>query len=180
MIFKNIRKLFKRLKINPKDASYVNINSILSFYDNLDNSNLKKILITEIKNNKKQYKLNNLIKVPSVITKTKDLFINNEKSKINFVANGTISSELLFLNSSQKNNLKGKIILIENADPGYDYIFDQKIKGLITKFGGINSHMAIRCSELSIPAAIGVGESIFDKIKDKNYITIDCATKKIY
>ncbi len=180
MIFKNIKKLFKRLKLNLDDASYVNINSILSFYDNLDNSNLRKILSNEIKNNKKQYILNNSIKVPSVITKTRDLFINNENSKINFVTNGTVSSKLLILNNNQKSKLRGKIVLIENADPGYDYIFDQKIKGLITKFGGINSHMSIRCSELSIPAAIGIGESIFDKIKDKNYITIDCTTKKIY
>ena len=32
---------------------------------------------------------------------------------------------------------------------------------LITKYGGANSHMAIRCSELNIPAAIGVGEKNF-------------------
>ena len=31
----------------------------------------------------------------------------------------------------------------------------KKIKGLITKYGGVNSHMAIRCAELSVPAAIG-------------------------
>lgn len=180
MIFKNIKKLFKRLKLDPNDASYVNIKSILSFYDNLDNSNLRRILSNEIKNNKKQYNSNNSIKIPSVITKTRDLFVNNENSKINFVTNGKVSSKLLILNNNQKSRLRGKIVLIENADPGYDYIFDQKIKGLITKFGGINSHMSIRCSELSVPAAIGIGESIFDKIKDKNYITIDCTTKKIY
>ena len=45
-------------------------------------------------------------------------------------------------------NLKNKIILIENADPGYDWIFSHKIIGLVTKYGGANSHMTIRCSEL--------------------------------
>ena len=43
------------------------------------------------------------------------------------------------------------IICIENADPGYDFIFNYKIKGLITKFGGSNSHMAIRCLEKIYP-----------------------------
>ena len=57
-----------------------------------------------------------------------------------------------------------KIILIENADPGYDWIFGQSIKGLITKFGGANSHMAIRCAEFAIPAAIGCGEQRFDRL----------------
>ena len=28
--------------------------------------------------------------------------------------------------------------MIENADPGYDYIFNYSIKGLITKYGGSN------------------------------------------
>ena len=53
--------------------------------------------------------------------------------------------------------LKNKIILLENADPGFDFIFAHEIKGLITKYGGSNSHMAIRCLELSVPAIIGKG-----------------------
>ena len=40
--------------------------------------------------------------------------------------------------------------------------FSHKIKGLVTKYGGFNSHMSIRCSELNIPAAIGVGDEIFE------------------
>ena len=48
--------------------------------------------------------------------------------------------------------------MIENADPGYDWIFLHKIRGFITKYGGLNSHMAIRAAELGIPAAIGTGE----------------------
>lgn len=36
-------------------------------------------------------------------------------------------------------------------------IFGYKIKGLITKYGGMASHMAIRCLEIKISAAIGCG-----------------------
>ena len=68
-------------------------------------------------------------------------------------------------------HLSNKIIFIENADPNYDWIFAYKIKGLVTKFGGINSHMAIRCSELSIPAVIGCGEQIYLSLTEKK-ITI--------
>ena len=52
------------------------------------------------------------------------------------------------------------IVVIENADPGFDWIFSHKIKGLITKFGGINSHMSIRCEELNVPAIIGLEKII--------------------
>ena len=48
-------------------------------------------------------------------------------------------------------------LFLENADPGYDFIFSYNIKGLITEYGGSNSHMSIRCLELGIPAIIGIG-----------------------
>ena len=79
-----------------------------------------------------------------------------------------VTSKLANISKNIK-DLNGKIVLIENADPGYDYIFNQKIIGLITKYGGINSHMTIRCSELGIPAAIGIGENLYDKICLKKY-----------
>ena len=72
-----------------------------------------------------------------------------------------------------------KIICIENADPGYDFLFSKNIKGLVTKYGGQNSHMAIRCAELNIPALIGVGDQMFQKIINSEYIKIDCILKKI-
>ena len=74
--------------------------------------------------------------------------------------------------------ISGRIILIENADPGFDWIFNYKIKGLITKYGGVNSHMSIRCHELNIPAAIGVGEESFDKLISGNKVILNCKEKK--
>ena len=38
-----------------------------------------------------------------------------------------------------------------------------KIEGLITKYGGSDSHMAIRCMELVLPAIMGVGDKIYDQ-----------------
>ena len=75
--------------------------------------------------------------------------------------------------------LKNKIILLENADPGFDFIFSNNIKGLITKYGGANSHMSIRCFELEIPAAIGVGDIIYEKIKNSKRINLDCNMQQI-
>ena len=80
------------------------------------------------------------------------------------------------------NNLKklnNKIVIIENADPGFDFIFSYQIKGLITKYGGANSHMAIRCLELNIPAIVGIGQNGFDKVCNSNFIEFDCETKNI-
>ena len=71
------------------------------------------------------------------------------------------------------------IVVIENADPGFDWIFSHKIKGLITKFGGINSHMSIRCEELNVPAIIGFGEDNYSKIIYKKELNINCKLQKI-
>ena len=73
--------------------------------------------------------------------------------------------------------LKNKVVLIDNADPGYDFIFTYSIKGLITKYGGSNSHMAIRCLELGIASIIGVGEEKFNTIKKCNKINLNCEQK---
>ena len=86
-------------------------------------------------------------------------------------------NKLLIINSII--NLKNKIILIENADPGYDWLFSKGISGLITKYGGANSHMAIRSAEIGIPAAIGVGEILFDKLKTYKMIELDSLNKVI-
>ena len=73
----------------------------------------------------------------------------------------------------------GKIATIASADPGYDFLFSRGIVGLVTMFGGANSHMVIRCSELGLPAAIGVGEKTFNLMCSANTIEIDSLNKTI-
>ena len=88
---------------------------------------------------------------------------------------------LLVLGKNKKSNLSlfNKIILIENADPGFDWIFSKRIAGLVTKYGGVNSHMSIRCEELNIPAIIGLGNDNFEKIKNNSLITVNCKNKQL-
>ena len=73
--------------------------------------------------------------------------------------------------------MKNKIILLKNADPGYDFIFSHDIKGLITEYGGANSHMSIRCLELGIPAIIGIGTKNFQTINKNNFVQINANQK---
>ena len=74
-----------------------------------------------------------------------------------------INGEVILEKNILSKNIANKIICIESADPGYDYLFSKNIKGLITCYGGANSHMAIRCAEIGIPAVIGCGEQSFNK-----------------
>ena len=180
LIFQNIKILGKRLGINENNLAYLNIHSILDLYYNLSNHDLKNKFLNEIKSNKYDYETNLMLKLPETITSPKDVYFYFESdNKINFVGNKRVISDVFYLKEIKKLNIKNKIVLIDSADPGYDFIFSRQIKGLITKFGGVNSHMSIRCSELNIPSAIGVGEKIFRELLSAKKINLDCQTQKI-
>ena len=75
--------------------------------------------------------------------------------------------------------MKGKIVLIPQADPGYDWLFGQQIAGLITMYGGANSHMAIRAAEFGLPAAIGVGETKYQSLSNAVVLELDAGNRSI-
>ena len=91
-----------------------------------------------------------------------------------------MSGETAFVDNYETDiDLANKIVLIEGADPGYDWIFTHNIIGLITKYGGSASHMTIRANEFNLPAAIGCGENLFSKIVKSDQIELNCAEKYI-
>jgi len=97
------------------------------------------------------------------------------RSAPNFVTGQRIEGQPLQLDNQTQGNgeLEGYIICIENADPGFDWIFTRGIAGLVSKFGGANSHMTIRCAEMGLPAAIGVGEQTFERIVAAERVELD-------
>jgi hypothetical protein len=76
--------------------------------------------------------------------------------------------------SAPATNLTGTIVCVEQADPGFDWIFAHAIAGLITRYGGSNSHMTIRCTELDLPAAIGVGDALFARLAAATHVELRC------
>ncbi len=182
LIFENLKKIGKRNNIKIENLSFLNIQDIINIYNNLEYEDLGSLLKKKIEYNKSNYRSLYDLDLPEVILDKNDLYYFEEtKTKVNFIGNQSISGKVCYLKEMKKNiDLKSKIVCIENADPGYDFIFSNDIKGLITKFGGSNSHMAIRCYEMGVPAAIGVGNQLFEKVKNKNFISMDCDTQKIF
>ena len=117
------------------------------------------------------------IKLGYIIRSLEDLqIIPVHRAVANFVTNLVIVAPVAILDnhSSPVENISNKIVCIENADPGFDWIFSCGIAGLITQYGGINSHMAVRCSEFAIPAAIGCGEQTFNNLTKAKIAELDC------
>jgi phosphohistidine swiveling domain-containing protein len=157
--------------------SNVDLNTIFKIQKKSDLRTLKHKFYTY----KNQSEYFNYVKLPYLIVSNNDFFVSSILlSKPNFITDRNISGKLIFLDGkSKKKSLKNMIVVIENADPGFDWIFSHKIKGLITKFGGINSHMSIRCEELNVPAIIGFGEDNYSKIINKKELNINCKLQKI-
>ena len=169
-ILEKITSFAKVKKIKIKEIENLTIDQLMNF-----SISSKKIIKNNIDKNIKESELNKMIKLPEIIVEDKNAYVGASVVSIpNFVTEKNITAKILFLDNKIENNLDDKIILLENADPGFDFIFSFKISGLVTKYGGANSHMTIRCNELNIPAAIGCGDAIFEKIKQYNKINLNC------
>ena len=174
-----IAKAGNELGFSRQDMSNLSLNDILK-YNSLSKSKLiyfwkKKIKLQKIKKIKNNY----LVLPPLLFSENDFEIINYYISKPNFITTKKITGSLTTLSSKQKNNLSEKIILIENADPGYDWIFTKNPSALITKYGGVASHMAIRCAEIGLPAAIGCGELMYEQLKNSSKVLLDCKHQEI-
>lgn len=78
-----------------------------------------------------------------------------------------------------RSSVRGCIVLIRSADPGHDWLFCHDIAGLVTAYGGANSHMAIRAAELGVPAVIGAGEERLAEWAAARELEIDCANCEV-
>jgi len=133
-----------------------------------------------IKVRKRRFEDYSHIALPPVICFEGDLCVVEDYAvKPNFTTSRSVSGEIVDLEANPDASIKGKIVLLKKADPGFDWIFTQGIKGLITKYGGAASHMSIRCAEFNIPAAIGCGETLYARLLSYGTIKLDCKHKKI-
>ncbi|MBI4088299.1 hypothetical protein HY418_02875 [Candidatus Kaiserbacteria bacterium] len=76
-------------------------------------------------------------------------------------------------------DVDGAIVVVPNADPGYDYLFHSGAAGIVTKSGGPASHMCIRAVELQTPACIGCGERIYAALSAVDSAILDCQARQI-
>jgi phosphohistidine swiveling domain-containing protein len=171
-----IAELGESLGISREDMSYCNIGTIFDLY--VSPGGMKEKILQSINSGKAQFKISSAVALPPLITRASDVWsFHYPRVKPNFVGSGQVTA--LVEKIPTTNSLQGKIVLIENADPGYDWLFTHDIAGLITAWGGANSHMAIRCAELGIPAVIGIGQNEYDQYCSVSRVLLDCSSHLI-
>ena len=131
---------------------------------------------------KQMHDLSQSFKLSYLIRSPRDVFVVPQHHSVpNFVTQERVEAPLVHLGSTSsfEEDILGCVVCIENADPGFDWVFTRGIAGMITRYGGANSHMAIRCSEYGIPAAIGCGDVLFQKVLSANRCEINAGTKEV-
>lgn len=180
-ILQLIEELGTRADISKEDMAYLDISVVKQLYVDLYTGDIRTIFEENIRNNKIQYQNALQMKLPSIIVEPEDVYsfwLLDEEP--NYITHKCVTADTLLLGEAANTcDLEGRIIFIRAADPGYDYLFSKGIGGLVTQFGGANSHMAIRCAELGIPAVIGAGEKNYTEWRRYKRMTIDCLQRQI-
>jgi hypothetical protein len=132
--------------------------------------------------NRRRWSATHDVRAPVIVCRHEDLVAHEVQTcHPNFITRGSAEGEtaVLCAQSGAPPNLEGRIVLIESADPGFDWIFTRRIAGFVTAYGGENSHMSIRAREFLIPAAIGVGEARFRTLALASRLRLDCTERRI-
>ena len=175
-----ITQLGKRFDIDKEALQHLDFREVLKLYSELDHRDMNDILGENIELNQDYFRYTQLIKLPDLIRKPEDVYNFYLGDDIpNYITSKRVEAPTSKESELQAESPEGKIVFIQSADPGYDFLFNLGISGLVTQFGGSNSHMAIRCAELGLPAIIGAGEKNFDEWMSYQKLRIDCSAQKV-
>ncbi|MCF6263210.1 MAG: hypothetical protein L3J24_06460 [Xanthomonadales bacterium] len=142
-------------------------------------SELATAAILKAKSRKKQNEWDRLqlLSLNDVICSADDVYsFRSVSTRPNFIGKGRHRAAIrhLTLTNIPHENLDNCIICIEFADPGWDWVFTHRIAGIITQYGGPNSHIAVRCAEFGIPAVLGCGQRLFNSVLNARQVDVDC------
>jgi glutamine kinase len=138
----------------------------------------KRALSNSIEQGKERYAETLKISLPPLIIKPEDVWAFEwPETEPNFITQKQVTG--LVVGCDDRRKLAGAIVCIPKADPGFDWLFSYPIAGLITAWGGANSHMAIRAGELRLPAVIGAGEVLYIRWSGAQRLHLDCAARRV-
>lgn len=171
----NISRWGQSIGLDDDALSYLPLATILSAAP--DRVRLRELVAEAME----EYRCASYVAMPNLIFGPDDLdIVRLPLGHPTFITSDIIRGPVKLLAAGDAaSDIDGCIVFAEKADPGFDWIFSHRILGLVTKFGGANSHMAIRCAEFALPAAIGCGERLFETMRRGAVVELNCAAQTI-
>lgn len=172
-----IRQLGEDHGLSAEDCAFLNYDAIRTLYK--ESGSVREALRESVANGKERHALTRNLVLPPVITSPDEVIaFHLPPSRPNFITRKSVTAPVALVTDPPE-SFAGRILFVPSADPGFDWIFTRHISGLVTQFGGANSHMAIRGGELGIPAVIGAGEGLFRRWRTARKLCLDCASQKV-
>ena len=142
----------KNHDISKEELSFIDFSELLKKNKTNDHVEFMKIIHDSIKEGKKSYQITERILLPSLISEVSDLFVVPLLiGEPNFITNKIISEHAVRISGKDVDPeiIDGKIVLIENADPGFDWIFTREYYDLLhlTQDGYTNFFRYVKSSE---------------------------------
>jgi glutamine kinase len=163
----------ERMGLNRDDLSFLTLDQILADRD-------VTTLRTAVDCARETERVHRLVRLPHLIDSVHDIeVIRVPLGDPTYITRKSVIAPTRTLAIGEVAPIDGQIVLVERADPGFDWILSHDIVGLVTKFGGANSHMAIRCAEFGLPAAIGCGERLFETLARARVVELNCAAQTV-
>ena len=179
-----IAHLGEMLDLGRADLSFLTVEDIIEA-NNLQPGllYLKQFWTENIAYRKTDWEEQKRIRLPALIIGADDLaVVRPTASKPNFITTRAAAGPVIVLKDGRpvpSGELYGKIIVLKAADPGFDWIFSGRIAALVTEYGGVASHMAIRAAQFGLPAVIGCGPELYREFGLHEYVKIDCRLREI-
>jgi hypothetical protein len=180
-VLETLATLGGELGFSRNDLSYLRIEPIVRAATDSASGAVRMELRRSIEFHKKRWTLTRALRLPHLVRSVDDVTAFQLDEWVpNFVTSKrAVAPPALVDGGVPPETLAGRIVLIRAADPGYDWIFSHPIAGLVTQYGGVASHMSIRAAEFGLPAAIGCGELLFERLRASRMIELDCAARKV-
>lgn len=165
-----------------EEMAFISITDVLAARVGQSSSDAALWLKSRIEEGREEMELAMAVEMPPLLFRPEDFdlfFLPDDLP--NFIGSRAVSGVVKVLdeNIGDTPQLANKILLTMQADPGYDWIFGHSPLGLVTCYGGANSHMAVRAAELGLPAAIGIGEKRFALLKSSRKLCLDPANGRL-
>lgn len=170
------------LGISREDLAFIEIRQLMALRNSTSSpKELRENMLAEAEKGRTEHEQIQVIELPPLLCSAEDFNVFlYPATQPNFVGTGTVRGNCVDLSQgTDEQDLTGKIAMIPQADPGYDWLFGRQIAGLITMYGGANSHMAIRAAEFGLPAALGIGETQYRVLASAHSLELDAGNRTI-
>jgi adenylylsulfate kinase-like enzyme/phosphohistidine swiveling domain-containing protein len=172
-----IKELGKDHGLSAEDCAFLNYDTIRTLYST--SGSVREALLESVAHGRERHALTRNLVLPPVVASPDEVFaFHLPPSQPNFITRKSVTAQVASVGDPPE-SFAGRILFVPSADPGFDWIFSRNISGFITQFGGANSHMAIRASELGIPAVIGAGEPLYRRWQTARKLCVDCTNQRV-